>query len=168
MLLPYSISFEGELATFLTDNNAKYTASFQLIPNVQDDQLSGFFYDFSFQRDKSECINRQHNDGRVKPTIQKLITFFFEQSPYSVMYFVCEAKDSKHEGRKVIFNDWHSERDNEFEIIHFRIPGPLIDAEPTKDIVGALVFMKDHPLESAIRAYAESEIYVYEGIKRDM
>lgn len=166
MLLPYSITFQEDLATFLTVDNVRYFAGFQQLPNIQDEQLAGLFYDFSFWRDLGQNLARPLPDARIKPTIQKLVQYFFEQEPYSVMYFVCESEDAKHEGRNLLFTKWSIEGTAEFEIVPFRIAGAKIVAQPTKDIVGSFMFRKNHLLENSIRAYAESEIAVYDAIKR--
>lgn len=159
MCLPYRILLENDLALFTTEKEAKYLARFQMVPNIEDDQLAGLIFDFSFWRDESACTNKVKLDRRIKPTIQKLVSFFFEQGYYNIMYFVCESLDKKQKGRKQLFDSWCGEYNKEFELIPFHF------LSNSGDILGGIVFRRNHPMEAAIRAYAESEILVYSATK---
>jgi len=159
MLTPYRIDIEDDIARFTTDYQVAYSARFQTVPNIEDSLLAGSIFDFSFSRDISARARYVGTDLRIKPTIQRLISAFFSQEPYHVLFFVCESHDGKHKGRGKLFYCWHQECGEAFFLHPFSIPTP--DGE----IVGGYIFSKDHPLKDKINSYMQMEILVHNAIK---
>jgi hypothetical protein len=159
MPLPYRIDIEDDIARFVTDNQVAYSARFQAVPNIEDSQLAGLIFDFSFSRNTTTKVERTGADPRIKPTIQRLLGAFFGQEPYNVLFYVCESLDGKHKGRGKLFCDWHLEHGAEFYLNSFRIP------TDDSEVVGGYIFRKDHPLASTINSYMNTEILVHKAIK---
>lgn len=159
MSIPYRIDIEDGIARFVTDNQTAYSARFQVVPNIEDSLLAGLIFDFSFSRVSSIGMERHGADSRIKPTIQRLLTAFFDQEPYNVLFFVCESLDGKHRGRGKLFCNWHQERGNAFFLHPFHI------STPDSEIVGGYIFSKDHPLKNTINSYMQTEILVHNAIK---
>ncbi len=166
---PYSIAIdENGLATFRADNKAEYKALFTELPNIVEYQLEGLVFDFSFERISTNCAHpkRPGRDPRVKPTIEKLVRRFFDLSPLSVLYFVCDSADDMHKGRLQIFNGWHQPYQDELIKISFQIPaGRNNDGTLGKDILGGAIFLINNPLRTVIEAYVGSEVFVYTSVK---
>lgn len=169
MLLPYKIVFDEEnVAHFTADNKANYKALFSGRPMPALPELEGFVFDFSFQRDTTNCANSKHpgHDGRIRLTLEKLMNRFFELSPYSVMSFVCESTDYKHKMRQRVFGDWHAAHKDRIAKNTFSLPSGTIEEDGSiGEAVGGLFFLKDHPLANRIDASLAAEIAFYSMIK---
>jgi hypothetical protein len=168
MLLPYSISIdETGIATFTADNKAIYKALFVGIPSPEP-QLEGLIFDFTFERDASKCGNPKHpgHDGRVRPTLEKIINRFFELAPDGILYFSCDSTDGRHRERLSIFDKWYTPHQAEVTKVPFCIPGGEADSgEELPDTIGGAFFLKSHPFHEMVEAFIKSEIIVYTSVK---
>lgn len=178
MLQPYSIIAKDGAAFFTADNKAIYKAFFQAVPFAGEPQLEGFFVDFSFERDTSQCADTAvrglngtfkkrvgRNDERIKITLQLILNTFFENNPYYVVFFTCDSRDSKHKGRLLMFNEWHRDHQETFTKLPFCITGGIVDEEVLADTVGGAVFLTAHPQHELIKNFVNSEIIVYNSLK---
>lgn len=169
MLQPYSISVgENGLITFQTTNKAVYKALFVGIPSLEEPQLEGLIFDFTFERDTTACANPRHPgaDASVKPTLEKIISRFFEQAPDGILYFSCDSTDNKHREWLRIFNKWHAAYKQTVTRIPFHIPGGLANTgQPLPAIVGGILFLKSHPFYTLVEDFVSSEIFVYTSVK---
>ncbi|OGX82082.1 hypothetical protein [Hymenobacter coccineus] len=171
MLLPYRIVFDEEnIAYFTADNRAKYKALFSGRPLPGLPELEGFVFDFSFQREVSDCTKPTHPgyDRRIRLTLEKLMNRFFEIDPYNVMAFVCEATDYKHKMRQRVFGDWHAAHRNRIAKVTFSLPsGTVGENGSAGESVGGLFYLKDHPLALKIESGLGAEIAYYTTIKAE-
>ena len=169
MLLPYSIVFDSENVAGLTAaNNATYKALFSGRPLPALPELEGFVFDFSFQRDATNCANPAHPgyDRRIRLTLEKLLNRFFELEPYSLLSFVCESTDYKHKMRQRVFSDWHAAHQNRIAKITFSLPSGTLEQDGSAgEVVGGLFYLKSHPLAVRIEAGVRAEIAFYTAIK---
>jgi hypothetical protein len=178
MLQPYSIIAKDGAAFFTADNKAIYKAFFQAVPFSGEPQLEGFFVDFTFKRDTSQCADAKakdstgafkkivgREDGRIKATLQLILNTFFENNPYYTVFFTCDSTDSKQRGRLLMFNEWHAEHQDKFTKLPFCISGAMIDEDILPDTVGGIIFLTEHPQQELIKNFVTSEIVVYNSIK---
>lgn len=168
MLQPYSVSIdENGIATFSADNKAIYKALFVGIPSPEP-QLEGLIFDFTFERDATNCVNPKHpgSDLRVRPTLEKIINRFFELAPDAILYFSCDSTDGKHRERLCIFNRWYDAHKHYVTKVPFSISGGQDDfGEPLPDTIGGAMFLKAHPFHDIAEAFIKSEIIVYSSSK---
>lgn len=171
MLLPYKIAFDEEnVAYFTADNHARYKALFSGRPIPGLPELEGFVFDFSFQRDTSDCANTQHPgyDQRIRLTLEKLMSRFFELQPYGIMSFVCEASDYKHRMRQRVFGDWHKPHQGSITKLTFSLPSGGSEQDGSAgEAIGGLFFLTSHPLAASIETGLSAELAIYTRIKAE-
>lgn len=171
MPIPYKIVFDNEnVARFTTKNKVEYKALFSGRPLPGLPEIEGFIFDFSFQRDTTNCTNLKHPgyDARIRATLEKLMNRFFELEPCNVMSFVCESTDNKHQMRQRVFANWHTPHRATIAKNSFCLPSGIIESDgKSGEVVGGLFYVKDHPLASVIEAGLVAEVAFYSMIKAD-
>ena len=169
MPLPYSIQVATDgIISFSTTNNVVYKALFVGIPSVEEPQLEGLIFDFTFERDAAACLSPAHPgpNARIRPTVEQILSRFFEQAPDGIIYFSCDSTDGRQRERQRIFNNWYAAHQRVVTQIPFWIPGGTDDtSQPLPDIIGGILFLKSHPLHALVESFIGSEILVYTSAK---
>ena len=163
MPLPYSIVLdERGIATFTTDRLSEYKAVFLGPTFVDEPQLEGLIFDFSFERTAVGSVQGPA-DGRVWPTVEKLIRRFFDEAPFHVVSYTCESSDARDRSRLRLFARWHRQQSPGFVQLPFLLPAGAADAGA---VVGALLFRADNPLRAVIEECLRHELRVYAAAKQ--
>ena len=160
---PCSIALdERGVATFGTEEGNEYKAVFLGPTFVDEPQLEGLIFDFSFERTALGAA-RGAADGRVWPTVEGLIRRFFDEAPFNVMSYTCESSDARDRSRLRLFGRWHRQQGRGFVQLPFLLPaGAAADGA----VVGALLFRADHPLRAVIEECLRQELRVYAAAKQ--
>lgn len=169
MPLPYSIQVAADgVISFSTTRNVTYKALFVGIPSAEEPQLEGLVFDFTFERAVAAYPSPAHPgpDARIRPTVERILSRFFEQVPDGIIYFSCDSTDGRHWERQRIFNRWYAAHQQVVTQIPFQIPGGT-DAtnQPLPDIIGGILFLKSHSLHVLVENFIGSEILVYTSAK---
>lgn len=80
-----------------------YFSNYYLLDENGDDAVVSSFGFYHIPKDAKV------NDPRIKATIIRFITDYFEKNPESGVLYICDPKDNLARHRRIIFGSWHKE-----------------------------------------------------------
>ncbi|MBO5616299.1 MAG: hypothetical protein J5932_09350 [Prevotella sp.] len=150
---PYAVRYESNRYTFKTDYDIVYAVSFDKEEFFS--PISAYWFNLTNRSNKPSP-----NDPKVRQTVVRIITEFFQANP-DILLYMCDSANDQQAQRNRLFLRWFSgERQSDM----FCIRTAVINDEGTDNFI-ALIVPRNHKYLKEILNSFEEETSVFRESK---